>query len=525
MPNLLAFVGSGVLLIGVALLLILARHPGNIDRALPIVACGLLAVALVAVAFRVRRNDELNIGAMALAATGFAAAYLDVVAVTSLYGLVQRPLGLAIAGTIALLGLFLAVGWHSEAFGVICVLGALVLVPLLSRDPTTALAFLVVMTLVTFAFQWGRNWSGLLLARTVPTALTAIVVALMIGTGDPDRWLLVTAAILLAVLSVVSSIASVRGRPDRPEPYPLIVGMNALLLPLLVAPALVTGVRLERAPGVLLLAAIAVLLITLGALGHPLPEPVRPAAAAVGAVAGLMTMLRATDFRWLTALAFLVAVAYLAVARAASDRIAFWLGAGAASLGALSSLPWLAGLASLRVARERFGPDTVLGAATAVAVAVLFVSCVRRRRGRTPAHPPRPGHAAGDWVGYLGWVAAIVAFTVCVVAGGTWVGDLLGSSETGFRGGHALATVAWFAGSGYLLLTGLRHTGLFRRRFGLILAGAAVMKLMLFDLAALSGLARVLAFMMAGLLLIVIGAAYAKALGSARSRPPGPPIA
>ena len=58
---------------------------------------------------------------MALVATGAAAAYLDVVAVTSGYGWVAPGVGLVLAGLVALGGLHLARRWGSELLAVLIV--------------------------------------------------------------------------------------------------------------------------------------------------------------------------------------------------------------------------------------------------------------------------------------------------------------------------------------------------------------------------------------------------------------------
>jgi uncharacterized membrane protein len=49
---------------------------------------------------------------------------------------------------------------------------------------------------------------------------------------------------------------------------------------------------------------------------------------------------------------------------------------------------------------------------------------------------------------------------------------------------------------------------------GLVLVGAAVLKLVLFDLATLDGMARVAAFLCAGLVLLAAGTRYARLVAS-----------
>jgi uncharacterized membrane protein len=55
---------------------------------------------------------------------------------------------------------------------------------------------------------------------------------------------------------------------------------------------------------------------------------------------------------------------------------------------------------------------------------------------------------------------------------------------------------------------------------GLVLGGAAVAKLVLFDLVALDGLARAAAFLGAGLVLLAAGTRYARMVAEADRTPP-----
>ena len=71
-----------------------------------------------------------------------------------------------------------------------------------------------------------------------------------------------------------------------------------------------------------------------------------------------------------------------------------------------------------------------------------------------------------------------------------------------------MITVSWTVAAIALLLRGIHSAVL--RSIGLVLVGAAVVKLILFDLAALDGLARVIAFLAAGLLLLLAGTRYAR---------------
>jgi uncharacterized membrane protein len=90
---------------------------------------------------------------------------------------------------------------------------------------------------------------------------------------------------------------------------------------------------------------------------------------------------------------------------------------------------------------------------------------------------------------------------------------LVSDDHTGFTAGHALVTVSWAMVALVLLARGIRTPVL--RIAGLVLVGGAVAKLVLFDLLALDGLARVAAFLGAGLVLLAAGTRYARLVAEA----------
>ena len=95
--KLLAVAGVAVTLVGVVLLLVLAAQAGILRPEIRVAAGGVLAAGLVGVAVRWNRRAGGRTGAIALAATGVAAAYIDVVAVTTLYEWVAPAVGLLLA--------------------------------------------------------------------------------------------------------------------------------------------------------------------------------------------------------------------------------------------------------------------------------------------------------------------------------------------------------------------------------------------------------------------------------------------
>src|SRR5205085_847276 len=125
----LAVAGVAVTLIGVLLLLVLAAQAGILRPEFRVAGGAVLAGGLVAAAWWLYARTGGRIGAIALAATGVAAAYMDVIAVTTIYHWVPAAVGLVIAAVIGGGGLALARRWDAQH------LGLLVLVPLISLAP------------------------------------------------------------------------------------------------------------------------------------------------------------------------------------------------------------------------------------------------------------------------------------------------------------------------------------------------------------------------------------------------------
>ena len=124
-----------VTLVGVALLLVLAAQAGILRPEVRVVAGAGLAAGLVAAGWRLNRRPGGRVGTIALAATGIATAYIDVIAITTIYGWASAPIGLVLAAVVAVAGLLLARRWDAEH------LGLLVLVPLIGIAPVVADGF------------------------------------------------------------------------------------------------------------------------------------------------------------------------------------------------------------------------------------------------------------------------------------------------------------------------------------------------------------------------------------------------
>ncbi|MGQ0778200.1 MAG: DUF2339 domain-containing protein, partial [Pseudonocardiales bacterium] len=159
--RLLAWVGGAVTLLGVLLLLVLAVQRGWLGPLPRVLGGAALAVALIGVGVAVHRRPAGQVGGVVLAATGFAALYLDTVAATVLYGYLPSWAGLAVGLLVAAAGLALADRWQAEPLAIAVVAGAAVLAPVITGlDPVPLVGFLLVLQVAATLAQLRRPVSG-----------------------------------------------------------------------------------------------------------------------------------------------------------------------------------------------------------------------------------------------------------------------------------------------------------------------------------------------------------------------------
>lgn len=522
----LAVAGVAVTLIGVVMLLVLAAQAGIFGPVPRVAAGAVFSAALVGTGMRVYRRTGGRVGGIALAATGFAGAYLDVVATTTIYDWLHPVPGFAVALGVAAAGVGLAVQWRSQALAVLVVAGAAVLAPFVSTE-LSLLAFLIVLQLACVPVQYRHDWPYLHLVRTVPAVLATqlAVVAAAVGSADPGRSVLVlVAAVAIAAVGLAGTIVVVRQRPGD-----IVAGLTCALAttPLLAAPAL-----FDRPAATVISAVYAVVLLTVAAT--PLVPKVRDIAripghtATVAAVAGSFALLETcwgvTTEATLPSGLFLVAGCYLVIAGRTGNRVAAALGAGYTALGGLAFLV-IAGPGTL--ATEWIAVRELSAGTAASAIAGLMVVAVAlwaSGRLSDPAAAQRPGASAADTRASLRWIGGSVAALYLVTAATVSLG-VIADTTGGFVVGHSIATIVWMAGALGALLYGLRSLNAetptaakVALGSGLLVTAAALAKLFLFDLATLDGLVRVTAFLVVGVLLLVAGTRYARAFAETAVR-------
>ena len=498
--------GAAVTFVGVVLLLVLAASADWFGPTARVVAGAVLGTGLVALAgWLVRRGGRSAAGPAALAGTGSTALLGSVVAATSLYELVPIPVGLVLCLLVAAGGIALADRWDSTGFAIAVLVGADIAVLAVADD-----------------LDWlSLGMAVLVQLGVAPTALRRSPALAAVAAGGTA-----VHGLLAGVLALES---------DRPGTPGLLVGVAALALVVGVGVAVLGALRGARVPSVLGIAAAPVpLLPTLHVVGTPTAVAVTlAAAAAAGAAAYPRTVGRAVRVTALAVAAVLVAVATvrwvdgvtLALVLLAEALVllgpAAWLrlrpaqlaGAVLAVIGGVAALGTtldpVSVLEPLRTATADVPPGALVVAALLVAVAVAALAA-----GLRTAVLASVPWAAWAWLPIL---AGLYGASWFLVTGA----QLVVPGENGFLSGHVLVTLAVTGLGVALLVRGLNRPGAGRAGFALI--AAALVKLVLFDLVTLDGLARVAAFIGAGLVLLAVGTWYARRVAAPDGRPPGGP--
>jgi len=487
----LAVAGSVITLLGVVLLLVLAVQNGHLGPVPRVIGGAVLAAGLIGVGVLLRKRQGKNIGAVALVATGTAGLYLDVVAATAFYGWLPVWAGLLLGLAIAAAGLVLAHRWDSEALAVLAVLGAAVLSPALTEKPDALLtSFLLVLSVAGGALQPRHAWKGLFAVRAVVPVIAAALSLVAVQRSDTSElWFTVLTCVLVTLAGIGFSLLAVhRDRSD-------VLALS--MLSLSVAPTLLSAAVLDRWPGTAVIAGLAVLLLALRFGLRWLPRNAQVVLTVLGAGATIEAICIAATLSSRPSLALALAAVY----------------GGLGALLLLGAAP--PGEATVSSLAESYAswPKVVACLLLAVAAAALAYEA----------------HWAGlQTAATISWVIGGAAMLYGVTTAFVFAGVLLPLPH-GFVAGHTTATITWMVAALVLLGKGLGSGRLTRvaRVSGLVLAGAAVAKLLLFDLAALDGILRVIGFIVVGLLLIAAGTRYAKALsqqqGQAAAPSQGPP--
>lgn len=495
----LAVAGVTVTLTGVVLLLVLAAQAGILRPEFRVAAGVVLAAGLVGAGTWLHRRPGGRVGSIALAATGVAAAYMDVIAVTTIYGWASAPVGLALAAAIGGGGLMLARRWNSEQ------LGLLVLVPLIGLAPVVTdgvslllIGFMLALSGVALPVQLGRDWLWLYVARTAAVTLPLLIALASTSIGGRDDLVLALTCGLAAVLALAGAVLVLRSTTRSAS---IAVSAAAGVLPVLCVVAVV-----DRVIAALMAGALAAALAAIVAIGDHVAGVsgvVRQVWSVLAAVAALIAVLVAFD----GAIAGPVLLAMAAVVAVAGRHrgVMRWTAMGLASVGGAIYL-------------DSAGPGILVHATKLSAgrtVSVLIGSLLVIAAAAAISWAWSADEEPDQELARLVWVAAAAVAGYGVTVFAVTAGVVVGGTGAGFFGGHMAATICWIAVAAGLLGYAARRPRAQRSLpigGGMALVVAAMAKLFLFDLGTLDGMFRVAVFIVVGLALLGMGAGYARLL-------------
>ncbi|HWN26537.1 MAG TPA: DUF2339 domain-containing protein, partial [Actinomycetospora sp.] len=522
--RLLAVTGAAITVLGVVLLLVLAAGRGWFGPEARVAGGAALGLALAGAGARVRRgagDAETPVAAVALVATGVATVFLAVAAAVSLYDLLPLAVAVPLALAVTAGGLALADRWRHRGLAVGVLVASGLAAPLVVGGLTpTLVALLVGAQVAAVAVAWRRAWPLVAAVATAASTLGAFGAAVRLLAGAPANDL-ATASAALAVLVVGAAGALLTGAPGRVTP--------AALLGAPVLPVLLVAIGLPRLAGALVAGLVAVaLLLAVAALDRAAAPTGHRALAVVAGAAGTAALLVATVIAvggGPVSLPLLAEAALLGLVAVVARRPGPLVAGGALALvgglvalgedapvDLLADFPVSPFVVTVPGGTATAGAVGELAAALATSLALVAVAGIGllalARLGAL-----RDRTRAAVLVGALG-VVGLYGATGAVVAASLLVSPTRGA----FLVGHVLVTVSWTAVALVLLARGLQAS--LPRILGGVLVVAAVIKLVTFDLTALDGLARVAAFLGAGLVLLAAGSRYAKAVAASGEADP-----
>ncbi|MUM19106.1 DUF2339 domain-containing protein [Mycobacterium sp. CBMA271] len=490
----MAFAGAVVTLAGVVMLLVLAAKSGYFGPIPRMMSGAVLAAGLVGLGVRVQSRPGGRVGGIATAATGFAAAFFDVLALTVIYDKIPVAIGLALGLAIAGTGLVLARQWNSQPFAAGVVAAITVLAPILTGGFTVELAaFALVLLIASLPAQMGRDWPVLHAFRTVGVAVTLLLALRATHGGQPHALLVM--AVLALLVTLVGSLWLLTG-DDGDLTSSIMIGVAA-------APVLYSALSFAVWPlGVLVPVGVAAVMGAVLLLVGGLPVHTRITMAAIGGLALMQASVEGTKEALLAVVLLTIALSFAAIGYQLQERISLVLGQIFGALGGLAYVAYVPPelLTDSNSAVREAGSLLIVASVLSVATVGMVMAAMHRVGWASPQSASLRGVLAGASMLYAGTAAVVLSGTA-----------LLGSND-GFLLGHGMATVSWMAVSVALLLAGLRHyrDQSWVTRTGFVLASMAVAKLFLFDLATLDGIARIGAFIVTGLLLLGGGTLYAR---------------
>ena len=430
---------------------------------------------------------------------------MDVIAVTTIYHWLPAPIGLVIAAVIGGGGLTLARRWDSQHLGLLVLVPLIGLAPVITDGITLLLVgFMLALSAASLPIQLGKDWIWLHAARTSAATFPLLVAlaalyfdsppqaggapSLARGSAPRQALWLAGASGTAAVLAIFGALILLPRTGNR--------AAMALLTAAGVVPVWCVSLGVDRMVAALMAAALAAALLAIVLAGLPgVMGVVRQIWSALSAISALFAVTVAFD--GYIAGPVLLAMAVVVAIAGRRDDIARWAAIGFAVVGGGIYLSY-APPSSLVRATETTAAAGISTLVASLLLVAFAISIVRAAKGEAYVWA-----GAATVIGY-----AVTTFTVTA-------GLLVGGEGGGFFAGHMAATICWIAMAAALFIYAARPAKADRSLpigGGLALVAAAMAKLFLFDLGTLDGIFRVVVFIVVGLVLLGMGAGYARLL-------------
>jgi uncharacterized membrane protein len=203
-PQILAWSGGVVTLLGIVFFFVLASNNGWIGPVARLIMGALASVVVFGCGFLAHKRFETTTAALTAVGAGIAGGYATLLAAAALYDLLPAAAALVVATAIAAVGVVTALAWNSETTAAFGLVGAM-LVPaaMILQGGVTPIgtAFVAAALVATGAVSIPRRWDKLL---TVASVVGAPQIALLVLRHDvrPADALPVAAAFWLAYLGL-----------------------------------------------------------------------------------------------------------------------------------------------------------------------------------------------------------------------------------------------------------------------------------------------------------------------------------
>ena len=519
----LAWVGGIITLLGIAFFYVLANQQGWVGPGSRVLLGTAISGGLLGLAAWLRHLKGQPEAALATAGTGIAGLYVTLFAATKLYDFIPTAGGMPLALSIAALAVAVALAWSSQPLALLGLAGAGLAPPLVEGGISTqGVAFAAIVAAAAMALWVERGW------KLVPAVGSAValpqlawLVAEQAGPAPAFGWNTHWQTVALAGGFWVLYVAAGFAHHLRRESGAIEAETLHLFASTATAAILSAGLLFDESDRGWAMLGVAAVHGALAFLPARLSRADRNLTSVFGAAALASTGIATGE---------LLGGGARAVAFAGEAALMVWLSnrfrERRFQYGSLAYLAVAAGFAMYQAPPmnlvdfppHRLGGtslDTSLILQSIASAAALAIGAIAF------ALFSRPMRTSGrDWRRITGGVAlgaSLYAVAHAILDGFIW----LHFTQRSFENGHTVVSLAVALVGVGLLVAGLRRRSTDERTAGLILLGAAVTKLFLYDLVELNLMARAVAFIAVGLLMLAGGIVYQR-LWEERPAPPVP---